>query len=192
MVRPMVLEFQDDPTTQRLDLQYMFGESFLVVPVLTKNNGVTFYLPKGNWVDFWTKKIVEGGSWLTTPTTLDNMPLFVRSGSIIPMGPEMDFVDQKQLDPLTIEIYEPGEIGKLEILDENQPPIIVFYERKEFSLEVSIRKAPGLLQIFLYGVYSKIAHFDNQLLNVQSIPGGCMLQFDAGSTCDVVFELDKV
>ncbi len=56
MVRPMLLEFQDDRNTQKLDLQYMFGESFLVAPVLTRDHQVDVYLPQGVWVDYWTKE----------------------------------------------------------------------------------------------------------------------------------------
>jgi alpha-D-xyloside xylohydrolase len=190
MVRPMVLEFQEDPTTQRLDLQYMFGDSFLVAPVLSTHKTITYYLPNGNWVDYWSKEIIHGGKWVTAQTSLDTLPLYVRGGSIIPMGPEMDFVDQKPLDPLTIEIYGPKETGELEILDEDRLPISVDYRMEGHFLEVFISETQGIVQIILYGVISKKARYENQLLSVQSINGGCMLQLDAGSGCKVVFELE--
>ena len=163
MVRPMVLEFQDDPTTQRLDLQYMFGDSLLVAPVLTKNNVVTAYLPEGTWIDFWTKEFVNGGKWVTVQAPLEKLPLFVRGGAILPFGPEMDFVNQKGMDPLTIEIYDPKGIGRMEIFDEDQNSIPVSYQREPNSIKVNVGKTAGRLDIILYGVNSQ--RKPDQLIN---------------------------
>jgi alpha-D-xyloside xylohydrolase len=190
MVRPMVLEFQEDPTTQRLDLQYMFGDSFLVAPVLTHNNVVTAYLPEGNWVDYWTKELISGGKWITVRAPLEKLPLFVRGGNILPLGPERDYVDQKAFDPLTIEIYDPKEIGKIEIVDEDKPSIPVIYKRDQKTLEISVGKTPGALELILYGVISGKARLDNLILDVETINGGCMLKADGRNGCKIVFELE--
>jgi alpha-D-xyloside xylohydrolase len=190
MVRPMVLEFQDDPSTQRLDLQYMFGDSLLVAPVLTKDNKVTAYLPQGTWTDFWSKELVSGSRWVTLEAPLDKLPLFVRGGTILPFGPEMDFVNQKALDPLTIEIYSPGEFGSIEIFDEDEPAIPIKYEREPGSLKVTVGKTIGSLEIILYGAVSKKASLNSQFLKVESINGGCKVCLDGKAGSQILFELE--
>ena len=62
MVRPLVLEFQDDLNVQREDMQYMFGSDFLVAPALTYMHKRNVYLPEGQWFDYWTKETVRGGT----------------------------------------------------------------------------------------------------------------------------------
>lgn len=190
MVRPMVLEFQDDPTTQRLDLQYMFGDSLLVAPVLTQNNVVTAYLPEGNWIDYWTKEVVSGGKWVKVQAPLEKLPLFVRGGAILPFGPEMEFVNQKGLDPLTIEIYDPKDIGKMEILDEDEPSIPVSYQMELDSIKVNVGKTAGTLEIILYGLVSKKAWSINRSLKVDAIIGGCKVSLDGRAGSQIVFELE--
>ena len=102
MVRPLVLEFQDDPNTQHLDQQYLFGDSFLVAPVLRADQQCRIYLPLGEWVNYWTKEVETGGRWLPEQAVpLERLPLWVRSGAIIPMGPNQDYAEQKAVDPLT-------------------------------------------------------------------------------------------
>ena len=71
----------------------------------------TKYLPKGaQWYDFWTNKLYKGGQTVTLETTLDRVPMFVRAGSILPLGPEMQYVGEKAWDNLEIRVY-PGADG---------------------------------------------------------------------------------
>lgn len=86
----------------------MWGESLLVAPVVEK--GATtrrVYLPPATWYDFWTGERVEGGREISRTVDLQTMPLYVRAGSILPLGPVKQFVDEKIEGPLTISIY-PG------------------------------------------------------------------------------------
>ncbi|MBN1893922.1 DUF5110 domain-containing protein, partial [bacterium] len=78
------------------------------------------YLPSGaEWIDFWTGRQCGGGQYLTRETPLDIMPLFVKAGSIIPMGPFLEYVDEKPVDPIELRIY-PGGDARFEIYeDEN-------------------------------------------------------------------------
>ena len=123
MVRPLVLEYQDDPNTENIDLEYLFGSSFLVAPILTRSNQRQSLSSPGSWYDFWTKEKLQGGRWIEVEAPLDTLPLWVKSGAIIPMGPEMDYVDQVPLNPLTLEIYGLSKSWRITIFEEDQPEI---------------------------------------------------------------------
>ncbi len=152
VVRPMVLEFQDDPATRRLDTQYMFGDSFLVVPISTLTGHYQVYLPAGRWVDFWSKEIVSGPAWIEGEAPLDILPLWVRAGAIIPLGPEMAFTGEKPLDPLTLAIYAPQDPAAIVIHQEDQPDITARYELQDLQMTVEIQGAPGDVEVVVYGV----------------------------------------
>ena len=78
----------------------------------------TKYLPKGaNWYDFWTGKVYKGGQNVVLTTTLDKVPMFVRAGSILPLGPEMQYVGEKSWDNLEIRIY-PGADGEFSLYED--------------------------------------------------------------------------
>ena len=109
MLRAMVLEFQNDPTTYDIDDQYMFGGSFLVAPVVSFRHSRKVYLPAGcGWYDYWTKERFEGGQWTDYQAPLDVLPLFVRAGSLIPYGEEMQYVGERRGKTVEVEVY-PGE-----------------------------------------------------------------------------------
>ena len=106
LMRPLVMDFREDTTAVSTAYEYMFGKAFLIAPVTAP--GVTnwdVYLPKPNaWFDFWTGKRFEGGQTISTPAPLDKIPVFVKEGSIVPMGNVIQHTDTKQ-DELEIRIY---------------------------------------------------------------------------------------
>jgi alpha-D-xyloside xylohydrolase len=107
MMRGLAMDFPQDEKVFNIDNQYMFGPSFLVNPVTDK--GATqrkVYLPKGNtWVDFWTGKSYTGGQTISAVTPLNIIPLYVKSGSIIPFGPDLQYAMEKKADPLELRVY---------------------------------------------------------------------------------------
>jgi alpha-D-xyloside xylohydrolase len=108
MMRPLVMDFQNDGTARRIVDEYMFGPAFLVSPVTTyhtRNRSV--YLPpaNGGWYDFWTGAYTAGRQTIDAPAPYDSMPLFVRAGSIIPFGPELQYTGEKPADPITLYVY---------------------------------------------------------------------------------------
>ncbi len=108
IMRAMFLEFPDDAKTYDLGNQYMYGPSILVAPVtLPRQRTKSVYLPAGLWTDFWTEKVIKGPTRITVSAPLSQIPLFVREGSIIPMGPVMQYIGEKPQDPVTLHIY-PG------------------------------------------------------------------------------------
>ena len=106
LFRPLMLNYQDDPNTYNLDDEFMIGEDLLVAPIVRPD--VTerlVYLPKGIWYDFWTNKKYAGGTMVRVEAPLETAPMFVRGGAIIPLGPQMNYVGEKPLDPITFAIY---------------------------------------------------------------------------------------
>ena len=173
MVRPLVLEFQDDPTTQHLDQQYLFGDSFLVAPILCADQRFKPYLPAGQWVNYWTKEVGVGGRWLPEQVApLEQLPLWVRAGAVIPMGPDQDYAEQKPLDPLTLEFYAPQAAGQTVVADEDQPGIPVRYWREGESLRVEVGACAGQVEIVLYGlaVRSAVSGAGEQARDVPLMP----------------------
>src|SRR5579862_5398268 len=105
-MRALVMDFRDDPRVWNIGDQFLFGPSLLVNPV-TEPGATTrhLYLPKGKWYNFWTGETVEGGRAIDAAAPLAEMPLFVRAGSIIPLGPEIQYAEQPSKDPIELRIY---------------------------------------------------------------------------------------
>jgi alpha-glucosidase (family GH31 glycosyl hydrolase) len=72
------------------------------------------YLPAGAWYDYWTDRRFEGARWITYDAELETLPLFVRAGAVIPMGPDLQYANEQAWDPLSFEVY-PGSEGVTEI-----------------------------------------------------------------------------
>jgi|HubBroStandDraft_4_1064222.scaffolds.fasta_scaffold03446_4 alpha-glucosidase/alpha-D-xyloside xylohydrolase len=108
IMRALWLHFPDDPKAVECGDEYLWGRSVLVAPVVEK--GATtrrVYLPRSNWYDFWSGERLAGGREISRPVNLETMPLFVREGSILPLGPVKQFSAEKVDEPLAISIY-PG------------------------------------------------------------------------------------
>jgi alpha-glucosidase/alpha-D-xyloside xylohydrolase len=108
IMRPLWLHFPNDPKSVECGDEYLWGKNVLVAPVVEA--GATsrrLYLPPASWYDFWTGEHLEGGREIERPVDLETLPLFIRAGSILPLGPVKQFVDEKVDGPLTVAIY-PG------------------------------------------------------------------------------------
>jgi alpha-D-xyloside xylohydrolase len=111
LMRPLVMDWRTDVDAQNVGDEYLFGPSILVSPVTTQGAiSRSVYLPKTTWYDFWTGKKVEGGQRIEADAPLEKLPLFVRAGSIVPMGPTMEWSTEKPADPVEVRIY-PGADG---------------------------------------------------------------------------------
>src|SRR5262245_29786193 len=106
IMRALWLHYPDDAAAVARGDQYLWGRDILVAPVTEQ--GATsrkLYLPRGYWYDFWTEEKVEGGREISRNVDLATMPLYVRSGSIIPLGPVKQYTAEKDDGPLTLAIY---------------------------------------------------------------------------------------
>lgn len=174
-MRPLFMDFTSDRNVYDKGGEYLFGRSILVAPVT--DPGVkewSVYLPEGaGWWDFWSNEKIQGGKDVKREVPLDILPLYVRSGSILPFGPAVQYSTEKSWDNLEIRVY-PGEDGVFTLYeDENDN---YNYEQGKFStiafrwndrnrtLTISDRKGefPGMI---------KNRKFKIVLVNGKSGPG---------------------
>ena len=119
-MRPLVMDFRADLRAQDIGDQFMYGPAFLVNPV-TDPAATTrpLYLPESRWYDFWTGSVVEGGRTIDAAAPLERLPLYVRAGSILPLGPDEEWSTEKTADQIELRIY-PGADGDFTLYeDEN-------------------------------------------------------------------------
>ena len=119
MMRAMVVDFSDDPIAVEQEHQFMFGPALLVAPVVdlaARTRRV--YLPEGEWFDFWTDQKFLGRQWIEVPAPLARIPLFVRAGSILPMGPVMQYVDEKPMELINVHVY-PGRPAVFDLYEDD-------------------------------------------------------------------------
>ncbi len=105
-MRPLVMDFRSDTRASNIGDQFLFGPAILVNPV-TQPGAISrnIYLPQATWYDFWTGAGKVGGQEVVVAAPLQQMPLYVRAGSILPMGPDLEYSNQTAADPLELRIY---------------------------------------------------------------------------------------
>jgi alpha-glucosidase len=106
ILRPLVMLEQENPSTSFRQDEFTFGDKILVCPVLEQGAASRMvYLPKGKWYNFWTLEVLTGESEHSILTPLDHMPLFVRAGSVIPEYPVMQYVGEKEVEEVLLNVY---------------------------------------------------------------------------------------
>jgi alpha-glucosidase/alpha-D-xyloside xylohydrolase len=119
LIRALWLHYPDDAAAVKRGDQYLWGRDILVSPVVEK--GATsrrLYLPRGNWFDFWTEDVIDGGREIDRPVDLETMPLHVRAGAILPLAPVREYVEQRVDAPTTLVVY-PGANGAYQIYEDD-------------------------------------------------------------------------
>ncbi len=114
MTRALVIEFQDDPNVWNIGDEFLFGDFLLVAPIYTDGNKRNIYFPEGTWVNWWTRERIEGKQWLPIESDFDKLPLYVKEGAIIPMGPLMQYVDEFETKEIELHIAPYCKDGKTE------------------------------------------------------------------------------
>jgi len=163
-MRPLVMDFRDDVRAQNIGDQFMYGPAFLVSPVTEPAASTRqVYLPSAKWYDFWTGSAIEGGQMINAITPLNRLPVYVRGGSIVPLGPEEEWSTEKAADPIELRIYR-GANGDFTIYeDENDnynyekgayATIRLHWDDASHTLTIGERKGqfPGMLQNRIFRV----------------------------------------
>lgn len=127
--QPLVYAFSDDPQTYGIVDEVLIGPGLLAAPVVRAGQTArNVYLPHGEWFDFWSGEAIQGPTNVLAEAPLDRLPLYVRAGTVLPLGPEMNYADERPLDPLTLEVY-PGD-GEFRLYEDDGHTF--GYERGEF------------------------------------------------------------
>ncbi len=121
LMRPLVMDFRGDASALMQEYEFMFGKAILVAPITEPNvNEWEVYVPKSvGWYNFWTGERFDGGQSIHSKAPADEIPLFIKTGSIIPVGPSVQYATEKKWDDLEIRVYS-GADGKFALYeDEN-------------------------------------------------------------------------
>jgi alpha-D-xyloside xylohydrolase len=157
-MRPLVMDFRTDPVAADVGDQFMYGPAFLVNPVTEAGaKSRKMYLPEGTWYDFWTGQPLRGAKWIIASAPLDCIPLYVRAGSIVPMGPVIEWSTEKPADPVEIRVYG-GSDGSFTLYEDqndtynyekgNYATIAFHWDDSAHTLTIGGRKGefPGMLK----------------------------------------------
>ena len=130
IMRSLAFDFREDVKIKNIPDQYMFGPAILVNPVteqlysIPNSNNIKktrkVYLPKSaNWYDFWTGKLIAGGQTIDAAAPIETLPLYIKAGSIVPMGPYLQYATEKTADPIELRIYTGADAEFVLYEDEN-------------------------------------------------------------------------
>jgi len=133
IMRGLVMDFPNDSTASDLNDEYLFGPSLLISPVYNyKERSREVYLPKGiGWYDLYKGNYFEGGKKINADAPYERMPVFVKAGSIIPFGPELQYSSEKPADMITLYVYS-GADGSFNLYEDEGTNYN--YEKGAFSM----------------------------------------------------------
>ncbi|HET7506253.1 MAG TPA: alpha-xylosidase [Kofleriaceae bacterium] len=106
VLRPMALEFPDDPACAYLERQYMLGPDLLVAPVFSADGDVSYYVPAGRWTDLVRGTVISGPRWVRERHGFDSVPVLVRPGAVVATGAREDRPDYDYVDGVTLRVHE--------------------------------------------------------------------------------------
>ena len=132
IMRGLVMDFPNDNAVKNIGDQFMFGPSLLINPVYNfKERNKSLYLPAGQgWYDFYSGKYFKGGQRITVDAPYERIPVFVKEGSIIPFGPDLQYTSEKPADTLTIYVYT-GKDASFKLYEDDDTTYN--YEKGSFS-----------------------------------------------------------
>lgn len=136
MLRPLVLDWQSDPTTFHIDDQFCFGRALLVAPILDEGTLRKVYLPQGQWYDYWTDAVIDctqGGRWINVQANLEELPLFVRGGALLAACADAPHTGAQDWSSLTVDIYD-GPAFQQTLVDKDGTSTEVSYQQGQVSL----------------------------------------------------------
>ncbi|OAD63817.1 hypothetical protein A7K95_07960 [Pediococcus parvulus] len=117
-MRPLVLNYEDDPRVRNINDQYMVGDAVLVAPIVQPSQTKRLvYLPAGKWIDFWNHREYDGQQDIVVDAPLDKLPLLIKKGTILPWGAEVDHISETPDPTMTFNVY--GDSGSYHHYQDN-------------------------------------------------------------------------
>ena len=105
-MRPLVLNYENDPQVYNLNDEYLVGDSILVAPVIQQGKTKRMvYLPAGKWIDFWDKTEYEGQTTILVDAPIDKLPIFIKKNTILPWSKEVDHISTEPQKEITFKLY---------------------------------------------------------------------------------------
>ena len=147
IMRPLAMDFTSDRQALNVGDQFLFGPALMAAPVYQYGARTReMYFPQGTvWYDFYSQRSVEGGQRTTVDAPYERMPLYVRAGSILPLGPDMEWTDEKPADPLTLYVYT-GADGAFTLYEDEG--VNYRYEQGAYAMiPFAYNEAEGILTI---------------------------------------------
>jgi len=184
VMRGLWLHYPDDPKAAARPDEFLWGRDVLVAPVVEQGaTSRNLYLPRGAWYDFWTNERVEGGREIARSVDLETMPLYLRAGAILPLGPVKQYADEKSEEPLSVSVY-PGADGAFTLYEDDGRSFN--YRRGEWmGIEMSWNDAGRLLRMKL-ATGSKMLAPSRRAIDVKVGDKTRQVEFD-GRPLDVHF-----
>jgi alpha-glucosidase/alpha-D-xyloside xylohydrolase len=148
MMRPLWLHYPQDAAAVVRGDEYLWGRDVLVAPIVEKGQTERkLYLPAGQWYDYWTAEKQAGGREIARAVDLATMPIYVRAGAILPMGPKENYTEEKPNDPLTVRIY-PGRDGQFTMIEDDgltfsSRPMRLVFDWKDAQRQLYVSLAAG-------------------------------------------------
>lgn len=138
VMRPLVLNYENDPHVYNLNDEYMVGEDILTAPVVQQGQTKrAVYLPKGEWIDFWNGVEYSGGNTILVDAPIDKLPLFIKKDTILPWGKEVDHISDEPDESMTFRLF--GKKGKYVHYQDNGTDFK--YQKGEYNLyKVEVNK----------------------------------------------------
>ncbi|MEP2058678.1 MAG: glycoside hydrolase family 31 protein [Maribacter litoralis] len=170
MVQSLVFFDQEDNQTHFRTDEFIFGDKILVCPIQEPNaQGRRMYVPRGEWYDFWTNEYVEGGKEKWVAAALDMIPIFVKAGSIIPKYPVQQYVGEKKIEELVLEVYYKEGTETSEVYEDANNG----YDYKKGRYSLSNYKLIGkdnslVIQLFKDGTFN--TEYEKMRLNFHGLP----------------------
>ena len=170
MVQSLVFFDQEDNQTHFRTDEFIFGDKILVCPIQEPNaQGRRMYVPRGEWYDFWTNEFVEGGKEKWVAAALDMIPIFVKAGSIIPKYPIQQYVGEKKIEELVLDVYYKEGTETSEVYEDANNG----YDYKKGRYSLSNYKLTGkdnslIIQLFKDGTFD--TEYEKMKLNFHGLP----------------------
>ncbi|TDQ50774.1 TIM-barrel domain-containing protein [Actinorugispora endophytica] len=134
LMRALCVDYADDPLSWRAELEYLLGPDLLVAPVCSPEGVRDVYLPPGRWVDHWSGRVHEGGRSVRLHPRLEQVPLFVRLGALVPVAPRAETVPDGPSGPLTLVSW--GGLGRRAVIRDVDGDTVVTAVREDATLRV--------------------------------------------------------
>lgn len=163
VMRAMVLEFEEDPTCDFLDRQYMLGDSLLVAPIFNEKGNASYYLPSGKWTNFITNETIIGGTWRKESHDYMSIPLLVKPNTILAIGSEDRKPDYDYVEGVTLHVFE--------LKDNKTTSTTIHSINGDPELNVSINKNGNDISIQSNGTDKSWSILLRGIFNVEVIQG---------------------